>query len=407
MLNLYLRNSFLILFSLLPVSIILGSSISLINIILIDFLFLIIILYKKDFSFLKKDAFIYLSLLYLYLIFNSSISMNSEIGFARNFGFVRIVIFFLAINYFFRDKNFSNKVFKSWLVIFSIIMTDVFFESFTGKNMLGFGGEQYGGRIVSFFKDEPIIGGFLNAFYLILIGYLFDSFKDKKGKLIFLLSIVFFTTIFLTGERSNTLKALLGIIIFYSFFRDYGIKKKLVILITSLVVICGIVFNSQYLKLRYFDQIKYTIQKDHQYFKLYKSGYEVFKKNPIFGVGNKNYRIETCEKKKNENLKPKNYICSTHPHQIYFEFLSEHGLFGTILMLFIFYKLIFSKVFNQIKRLNYIQIGTFIYLLLTFLPLLPSGSFFSDYLISLFILNLGLFYATNSKFNIFKNTIKV
>ena len=31
------------------------------------------------------------------------------------------------------------------------------------------------------------------------------------------------------------------------------------------------------------------------YFQLYKSGFEVFKNYPIFGVGNKNYRIETCK----------------------------------------------------------------------------------------------------------------
>ena len=34
------------------------------------------------------------------------------------------------------------------------------------------------------------------------------------------------------------------------------------------------------------------------YFKLYNSGISVFKNNQIFGVGNKNYRIETCDEKK-------------------------------------------------------------------------------------------------------------
>ena len=47
------------------------------------------------------------------------------------------------------------------------------------------------------------------------------------------------------------------------------------------------------------------------------------------GVGNKNYRIET----RTNHLKIKNYIPDTHPHQIYFEFLSEHGIIGTIILL--------------------------------------------------------------------------
>ena len=33
--------------------------------------------------------------------------------------------------------------------------------------------EDYGARIVSFFKDEPIVGGYINGFYLIIIGFLF------------------------------------------------------------------------------------------------------------------------------------------------------------------------------------------------------------------------------------------
>ena len=54
---------------------------------------------------------------------------------------------------------------------------------------------------------------------------------------------------------------------------------------------------------------------------------------PILGVGNKNYRVETCSK---QSLI---YDCyyTTHPHQIYFEFLSEHGLVGTAILLSIFF----------------------------------------------------------------------
>ena len=39
------------------------------------------------------------------------------------------------------------------------------------------------------------------------------------------------------------------------------------------------------------------------YITLYKSGLYVFKNNPWFGVGNKNYRIETCDTKKTQSKK--------------------------------------------------------------------------------------------------------
>ena len=68
-------------------------------------------------------------------------------------------------------------------------------------------------------------------------------------------------------------------------------------------------------------------------------------------------------------------MCNTHPHQIYIEMLAEHGMIGSILILFILYKIIFSKIFIVMKEKNYIQVGSLIYLILTFTPLLPSGAF--------------------------------
>ena len=89
-------------------------------------------------------------------------------------------------------------------------------------------------------------------------------------------------------------------------------------------------------------QIKENFLKENIYIKHYKSGYAVFKKYPLFGVGNKNYRIET----RGENQYTKeNYIPDTHPHQIYFELLSEHGLIGTTIIL----SLIFFLIFRNLK----------------------------------------------------------
>ena len=108
-----------------------------------------------------------------------------------------------------------------------------------------------------------------------------------------------------------------------------------------------------------------------------------------------------CEKNlKNPELSSK-YICNTHPHQTYFEFLSEHGFIGTLIILFIFYKLLLSRFITSFRNLNYIQLGSLAYIFLIFIPFLPSGAFFSDYAITLFALNLSIFYASSSKTNIF------
>ena len=398
MLNKNINNFFVILFSIIPISIIAGSAVSLITILFIDACFLVLIVYKKDYSFLKSDAIKYLLILYIYLLFNSFISIDQNIGLLRNLGFLRLIILFVAFNYFFKDKHLLKKVLITWTLIFSVILVDIFIENFTGKNLVGFG-EAYQDRIVSFFKEEPIVGGFINSFYLIIIGFLFMNFKNKNFILIF--SIIFLIAIFITGERSNSIKALVGFSIFYLFLKEYNFKKKLTLFISISVLLSIFILNSPFLKLRYLTQIKSHINEDQIYFKLYKSGFQVFKNYKIFGVGNKNYRVEVCGKKHFNSQKRNVYFCNTHPHQVYFEILSEHGIVGSILILFILYKLIFSKIFVIFKGQNYIQLGSLIYLILTFTPLIPSGAFFSDYMITLFMINLSIFYCSNEKFNIF------
>ena len=112
-LNKYTYNYFLFLFSIIPITIILGSAVSLFNIFLIDFSFIILLIYKKNFFFLKNKTISYLFILYIYLIFNSFISIDYSESIFRNLGFLRIIILFIAFNYFYHQKSFFQKMFKS------------------------------------------------------------------------------------------------------------------------------------------------------------------------------------------------------------------------------------------------------------------------------------------------------
>ena len=398
--NRYIDNYFLLLFSIIPLSILVGASVSLINIILIDISFIILIIYKRNFGFLKDKTILYLLLLYIYLIFNSFISVDFNESFTRNFGFIRIIILFAALNFFFLNEHFYKKVLKFWSLVIMIVLLDVFIEAFLGKNILGYDGKQYGKRIVSFFKDEPIVGGYLNGFYLIIIGFLMNEFKNKNYLIIYLIMVFFISAILLTGERSNTIRAFLGISFFVFFIRSISYKKKILFVVTTLLIFFFSISNYHYLKQRFDKQIRTSLMmsKENVYYLLYNSGVQVFKDNKLLGVGNKNYRVEAC--------KPENkgkYVCNSHPHQIYLELLSEHGILGTLLILFILYKLIFSKILTTLKQINYLKLGSLIYIVITFTPIIPSGAFFGDFLITIFCLNLSIFYALDKKLNIFNN----
>ena len=414
------NSYFLLLFSFIPASIIIGPAVSLINILLIDFLFIFLIIYKKDYKFLSNKAVKLIIFLCLYLIFNSIISKDFLMSANRNFGFIRFGILFLAFNYFFYNKDFVNRVLIVWVLTLSILSLDTYIESIFGKNILGYG-EAYGSRIVSFFKDEPIVGGYINGFYLIIIGYLFYIKKNTTNKykyIILVISIFFIIAIILTGERSNSIKAISGFFLFYFFNDFFKFKEKIFSILLLIVLFTFLLNNSDFLKVRYGGQflkpivsifqlnskikkneIKVNPLKDNIYLRLYQSGFEVFKKYPIFGVGNKNYRIETCLKEKNPN-----YICTTHPHQLYFEFLAEHGLFGSVVLFFILFNLIFGRIKIILASKNYLQIGCLIFLTTSFIPFLPSGAFFADYNLTIFWLNLSIMYSIGKKTNVYTSS---
>jgi len=401
------------LFSLIPLSIITGPSISLINIILLNIFFLWYYFKFKNFSFTSNKALKIIFVLYIYLIFNSLISIDPSEGIKRNLGFLRYIILFILLNFYFfylKQRDFLN----IWFLFISIFIIDVYIEFFNGSNILGWGAKEIDGviqphaeRIVSFFKDEPIAGSFMSGFIFLIFGYRLKKFKDNKIIAFIFLGITFFA-IFLTGERSNAIKVLIGIIIFLSVVDFIKFRTKILTFSIFLICLFFVFNNSQYLKTRYFNQfinqidnkekfVKFTNQ--NLYFKIYNSGFEVFKNHPIFGVGNKNYRVVTCDNDK--KLNNPNYICQTHPHQIYVEFLAEHGLIGTIILLVIIYLLIYNVFFNALNSKNYIQLGCCVYIIVNFVPLLPSGSFFSDFNSNLFWINISLMYAISDKTNIF------
>ncbi len=393
---------FFVLFSIIPISIIVGPSVSLANILIIIFSFLIYIFYINEWSWLKDKKIQLLFALYIYLIFNSFIALDFSNSFYRNFGFIRFIILFAAFNYFFLKFENFNKILIVWSVILIFITLDIYYESINGKNILGYG---EGNRIFSFFKDEPIVGGYVNSLYLLSIGFLFEFFDDKKNKIkyiIFLISIFFLVAILMTGERSNAIKALLGFIIFYLFIKNFSLKEKLTLVLIIISIFFIIFINSDFIKSRYHKQFFGNFSKIQIYMDLYRSGIEVFKKYPYFGAGNKNYRFETCygKKEKDINLWPK-ITCSSHPHQIYFDFLAEHGFIGSIIILSIFFKLIFDLLKKISINRNKLQFASFIYILIVFIPILPSGAFFSDYLLTLFFINFSLLFCVNKNSNLF------
>ena len=459
--NRILYNYFFILFSIIPISLIVGSAVSSINIIIISLSFLIYVFYLKDWKWLKDKNIRLLLILYLYLIFNSFISLDFNIGVNRNFGFIIYIIFFAAFNYFFSKQEKFNRIFIVWFAVIAIVVLDVYLEVFTGKSITGYysnSSHDYN-RIYSVFINEAKVGGFISCFFLILTGYFLNiyQFKSNKAKyLIAIISIIFLLSILLTGERSSAIKAFTAFIIFFTLSKSISIKEKITSLIFVILIFGTVYSNTNFIKYRYgqlifekldsFAHIINLIKKTNfktsnaenlniltpkendefwraigaNYFHMYISGVKVFFNYPVFGVGNKNYRIVACTKylgdkgnniyyqtykskySKIPELYNSNYTCNTHPHNIYIEFLTEHGIVGTLILLFVFFKIIY-QLFKKINlNKNNLQLAAFTYVVLTFTPLLPSGAFFNNYVATLFWINLSIMAITSKNNDIYK-----
>ena len=125
-----------------------------------------------------------------------------------------------------KNKILLNVVYKGWLIIILIFIFDVLFEKIFGANILGYISPD-GTRIVSFFKDELVVGAFLLCFGFTSITYFLEQNNNKHLKIFFTVILILIPlTIFLSGERSNFLKSFILFLFLIAFIQSNKIFVK-------------------------------------------------------------------------------------------------------------------------------------------------------------------------------------
>ena len=133
----------------------------------------------------------------------------------------------------------------------------------------------------------------------------------------------------------------------------------------------------------------------------------MWKEQPLTGFGLKSFRIKCWEILNKNPLKKgqkgSKYACGNHPHNYYFEFLSEAGLIGTILLI-IFFLILMNKSFHCIIKYNkeknlemFLMVPVVIIIFLEIWPLRSTGSFFTNWNATFFWLNAALLVAARTK----------
>tara|TARA_B100001248_G_C27398578_1_gene467780 strand:+ start:585 stop:1916 length:1332 start_codon:yes stop_codon:yes gene_type:complete len=388
---------------------------------------------KNKINELKDIKIIFLLFLSLYFALNALIQINDSLRYSPLF-FFRFVLFSMSTVFIFNliDKkkttSFKNKLLKIIIFFVIIILIDSVIQFVFGKNMFGY--EIIGNRISSFFKDELILGSFLIRILPILIYLIFFFNYDLKKNYLFLLFffILYFFSIYISAGRSSFTMMLIFILLSIIFTKKlrkiflHSLSYLIVIIIITSLFELGKTNPSNRLFVKTFNQFtnqifvkkklspagileidtespknKEEVLRNIKIFSFNHHGhiqlaYELYKKNKIFGIGPRGFRYY-C---KSVNFDPEIGVCSNHPHNYLIQILSETGLIGTFLYFFAFLFVLFKILkclslnisSNKKDEFLILSFGLIIY----FLPFLPSGNFFNNWLSLLNFYLIGIYF---------------
>lgn len=410
----YLEKIAFLFFISLPIFFIIGSFFVNCSLAILS-LTLIIFLSKKKIFFEKKKLYIFYFFV-IFLILNSLLSSYPTYVILKSLSYLRF-IFFVIIGIYFLNTIFDKYKYKIIffnLFILIFVILDLFVQLVFGLDLFGFKVDHtiaYG-RLSGPFGSEYIVGSFLFAFGLITYALL-SLHTNFRNYLQIIYLITLFISIFITGERNAFLCSVIFIILLFFINKELRGIAIISVFIAGLTCL-AITKHNKYLSDRYsfnsiplikvdqkiiqsnedsntsteiivsenFFKTKKKFLTQNHWYKHYLAGMQLFKENLILGVGFKTFRFECLNIKNKDNI-----LCTTHPHNIYVELLSDTGLIGFLLFLSLFLKIIYSFFSQKLYRVKYTSI-LFALCMAFIFPFKPHGSIFSTNNAMLFFLIL-------------------
>lgn len=348
--------------------------------------------------------FIIFLIFYFFLILGSLLSeyvLNSirNTLFYFRFGILILIIWYLLDHY----KNFKYLFFCSITVTILVLLFYTCLQLFILHNSVD------DMRISGLFGTELIQGGFvlrLTPIFVICYWYNKKYLNSNFDLFFYLILILNLILIILSGERATFFMTLLGLFMSLIFFK-ISLKKTIIffLIFSSLCILTITIYPKSKKRIfeETFSQVFSLSDTKEIKIKIFSEGHEqhiksaalMFSQNPFIGVGVRNFRLE-CKKEIYKNIGE--YHCTTHPHNTYLQFLSETGLIGfSFLLLFLIF--LFTKICQLLKniyikneRVN-VPLGVcFIIILINFFPLTTTGSFFNNWLSTLYFIPAGFLF---------------
>ncbi len=402
--NSFLINIILFLFLLYPVSIVIGPALIEITIFFSSIFFFYLIIFKNfslPINYLNK-YFLIILIFILICIISSLLSENVLHSIRSSFFSIRFIFYFFVILFLLQYSTVFGKLFLYIaLTFFLVCLVDSIIQIIFGKNLFLYPANF--NKITGLFFEEKKLGRYIISMSPILVGlYLFFSNRKLKQKIyicFIFLNIVFIISLF-TSERVSMFYSIFTILILTIFGSKFD--KKFLISFLVPIILFGMIYQLNFYKFE--DQVKNTFKQitnnktefsypstQHRAFIF--TSIELFKKNPIIGVGPNNYR-NSCVQVRLEEITN----CSTHPHNILFQLLSETGILGVSIYIYILITIIL-KIVRFILNKNLKKISIFFLLpVIYFLnPFFPSGNFFNNWFMAIGTFGVPFYFYMNDK----------
>ena len=417
------KNLILFISFFLPFTYIIGIAITEFFVTLMILLFLIV---NRNIQVYKNKLFIFFLLISFYFSINSIFQIyDNDLRISSIFHF-RFALFslsiFFLIEYSTSDTSKSKKILLGIFMILILLILDSFLQFLSGKNIFGF--EIKNDRVSGIFDDELILGSFLLKVFPLTIWLIyFSNFEISKYKnLLIIFFSMYIITVYLSGERTSLFLIFLTIILFMFYLNNLRTILLKSFLIFLLFVMSTFITNFgksdpfNRIFINTFNQItnNFYTKKDIQLDKKdlgdmtkdlkqniqifstdhnghYLLAYYLFKQAPIFGKGPEGFRYYCRKVEYNSKIG----ICSTHPHNIFMQLLSETGLIGIFFYLFGLIFVIFSllKIYKKNidlkNKYNFYIVS--IAIIVNFFPLLPSGNFFNNWISIISYYYIGIY----------------
>lgn len=343
---------------------------------------------KILFKFCKKNLILIL-IFFFVIILNTTFSYAPLESLSRFLNVFKLIFYAICIIYFLKKiEGFEENIARCLIAVFLIITASMIYQYFNGT-IFGYGTfTNHGFGLSGVFGKEYIAGGIL----LKIIFFSLPVITSSKNKKINVFFVILFglILIFFANQRTPIIMALITFFIYFFLTNIYNFKFKFFIFLFLLTATYLIVYKNPNIHEKFLNKTKEQFSsskqatflqklKDTQWGAHYLTAINIALDHKIIGSGLRTFRF-ICSEKKYENIdsKQKQIRCSTHPHNLYLEIVSELGLFVffsfIIAMIYIFIKLV-TGIINKTKNSLEYFLGFFV----LFFPLQITGSFFSAF----------------------------